>query len=158
MARYSRRETSAMPAGRSATAVSSGLYRGRDGARSCRPSYGGVLTLAFPPLGPLLVFQQGLSSNARRKNGPHLWQQSLSCFLVRFLRAEWGQRFRRPALDEPAPNRAFGTALDPMRTQWLTAYDATYLELAIRRRLPFASNDKALRSAAHAVGVALLAA
>src|SRR5947208_14460601 len=41
-------------------------------------------------LGPLLVFQQGLSSNARRKNGPHLWQQSLSCFLVRFLRAEWG--------------------------------------------------------------------
>src|SRR3954447_11474044 len=64
MARYSRCETSAMPAGPAATAVSSGLYRGRDGARSCRRAYGGVLTLAFLPLGPLLVFQQGLSSGS----------------------------------------------------------------------------------------------
>ena len=32
MARYSRRETSAMPAGPAATAVSLGLYRGQDGA------------------------------------------------------------------------------------------------------------------------------
>src|SRR3569832_2038070 len=79
MARYSRRETSAMPAGPAATAVSSGLCRGRDGARSCRPSYGGALTLACPPLGPLLVFQ-GLSSGAaevgntrpRRTNGLRL--------------------------------------------------------------------------------------
>src|SRR3954452_5417330 len=64
MARYSRRETSAMPAGPAATTVSSGLCRGRDGARSCRPSYGGVLTLAFLPLGALLVFQQGPSNGS----------------------------------------------------------------------------------------------
>nr|WP_294550426.1 type II toxin-antitoxin system VapC family toxin [uncultured Rhodopila sp.] len=38
----------------------------------------------------------------------------------------------------------------------MTAYDATYLELAIRRGLPLASNDKELRKAARAAGVALL--
>ncbi|PPQ40799.1 type II toxin-antitoxin system VapC family toxin [Rhodopila globiformis] len=61
-------------------------------------------------------------------------------------------------LDEPTPARAFGAVLELVRSQRLTAYDATYLELAIRRGLPLASNDKALRSAARAVGVALLAA
>ena len=34
----------------------------------------------------------------------------------------------------------------------LTAYDATYLELAMRRRLPLATLDRALRAAAHAEG------
>ena len=61
-------------------------------------------------------------------------------------------------LDEPVPARAFGAVLDLMRSQRLTAYDATCLELAIRRRLPLASNDKALRTAARAVEVALPAA
>ena len=40
----------------------------------------------------------------------------------------------------------------------LSAYDATYLELAIRLGLPLATSDKALISAATAVGVALLSA
>jgi predicted nucleic acid-binding protein len=35
-------------------------------------------------------------------------------------------------------------------------YDASYLELAQRRRLPLATTDRALRSAAAAAGVALL--
>ena len=39
----------------------------------------------------------------------------------------------------------------------LTAYDATYLELAMRRALPLATNDVALIAAAHAAGVDLLA-
>jgi predicted nucleic acid-binding protein len=59
-------------------------------------------------------------------------------------------------LDEPAPERAFGAVLDLMRTHRLTAYDATYLELAIRRGLPLASSDRALRTAAVAIGVPLL--
>ena len=46
--------------------------------------------------------------------------------------------------------------LELMRTHRLTAYDATYLELALRRGLPLATRDKALRQAANAVGVALL--
>ena len=40
----------------------------------------------------------------------------------------------------------------------LTAYDATYLELAMRLALPLATTDKALRVAAEAAGVPLLAA
>lgn len=39
----------------------------------------------------------------------------------------------------------------------LTVYDAAYLELAIRERLPLATLDKALRIAAEAVGIQLLA-
>ena len=38
----------------------------------------------------------------------------------------------------------------------LSVYDATYLELAQRRRLPLASKDRALRSAAAALGVEVL--
>ena len=38
----------------------------------------------------------------------------------------------------------------------LSVYDATYLELAQRRRLPLASKDRALRSAAAALGVVVL--
>ena len=38
----------------------------------------------------------------------------------------------------------------------LSAYDAAYLELAIRRGLPLATIDRKLRTAAEAVGVALL--
>ena len=42
------------------------------------------------------------------------------------------------------------------RTHGLTAYDAGYLELASRRRLPLATFDSALLRAAHTEGVMLL--
>ena len=42
------------------------------------------------------------------------------------------------------------------REYGLSAYDATYLELAQRRRLPLASMDRALCSAAAAIGVVVL--
>jgi predicted nucleic acid-binding protein len=61
-------------------------------------------------------------------------------------------------IDEPVPARAFGVVLDLMRAHRLTAYDATYLELALRRGLPLATGDKALRKAASTAGVALLGA
>jgi len=40
--------------------------------------------------------------------------------------------------------------------QDLTVYDAAYLELARRDRLPLATRDKKLRSAARAIGVDLV--
>jgi predicted nucleic acid-binding protein len=43
------------------------------------------------------------------------------------------------------------------RNYGLTVYDASYLELALRESLPLATLDKALRTAAEAAGVPLLA-
>ena len=40
----------------------------------------------------------------------------------------------------------------------LTAYDASYLELALRRALPIASHDSALRDAASAAGIDVIPA
>lgn len=42
------------------------------------------------------------------------------------------------------------------RSSALTAYDASYLELAIRSRLPLATTDRALTAAAKEAGVAVL--
>lgn len=47
-------------------------------------------------------------------------------------------------------------ALALARLHGLTTYDAAYLELAIRQRLPLATKDKALGRAAAAVGVGVL--
>ena len=60
--------------------------------------------------------------------------------------------------DEMAPAHAFSDVVDLMRRHRLTAYDAVYLELAIRRDLPIATNDRALRTAAEVAGVAVLEA
>jgi predicted nucleic acid-binding protein len=61
-----------------------------------------------------------------------------------------------PAIDEAAPARVFGALLDLMRTHRLTAYDTTYLELAMRSGLALATSDKELRNAATAVGATVL--
>lgn len=50
-----------------------------------------------------------------------------------------------------------GVILDLMRTHRLTAYDAIYLELAMRLRLPLATKDRELIVAAPTVGVPLFA-
>jgi predicted nucleic acid-binding protein len=42
------------------------------------------------------------------------------------------------------------------RTHHLSVYDASYLELALRRACPLATLDKALRKAAKSAGVALI--
>jgi len=47
--------------------------------------------------------------------------------------------------------------LDLMRQHRLTAYDATYLDLAIRLKLPLATKDRELLAAAPLVGVPLFA-
>lgn len=60
-------------------------------------------------------------------------------------------------VDEPASLAWSQPVLDLMRTHRLTAYDATYLELAIRLRLPLATKDRELIAAAPLVGVPLFA-
>ncbi len=57
--------------------------------------------------------------------------------------------------DEPAP-RAFAHLLPLCRSHRSTSYDAAYLDLAMRRRLPLASLDDKLRKSARALGVELL--
>ena len=51
---------------------------------------------------------------------------------------------------------AFGPVLELARAQGLSAYDAAYLELAMREGLPLATQDEALRAAAQRVGVPLV--
>lgn len=59
--------------------------------------------------------------------------------------------------DDEASNRAFTHLLTACRTHHLTAYDATYLELAVRRGLPLATLDDDLRKISRKLRVALLA-
>jgi predicted nucleic acid-binding protein len=59
------------------------------------------------------------------------------------------------AIDCPPLPHVFRAILSVSRTHGLTAYDAAYLELAMRRGLPLATLDKELKSAASKVGVKL---
>ena len=59
-------------------------------------------------------------------------------------------------VDNESPQRAFGDILPLCRKHQLTSYDATYLELAVRTKLPLASLDEPLRKAARKLGVKLL--
>ena len=59
--------------------------------------------------------------------------------------------------DPETEARAWSDALTLARTYTLSAYDASYLELAVRRGLPLAALDGKLKTAALAAGVALYA-
>jgi predicted nucleic acid-binding protein len=61
-------------------------------------------------------------------------------------------------VDEQTPARAFTRVLDLAREERLTAYDAAYLELAMRLGLPLASKDGDLCDAAERLGVSVLRA
>src|SRR5262245_34463860 len=56
------------------------------------------------------------------------------------------------AVDDETTARAWADTLSLARAQDLSAYDAAYLELAMRRRLPLATIDDKLKAAAAAVG------
>ncbi|HEV2352293.1 MAG TPA: type II toxin-antitoxin system VapC family toxin [Terriglobia bacterium] len=60
-------------------------------------------------------------------------------------------------VDTAGVGRTFQAILSVARLQNLSAYDATYLELAIREGLPLATLDDELRKAARAVGVKMKA-
>jgi predicted nucleic acid-binding protein len=57
------------------------------------------------------------------------------------------------AVDDETNDRAWGEVLSLARAHRLSAYDAAYLELALRRGLPLATLDDKLRAAASAAGV-----
>jgi predicted nucleic acid-binding protein len=56
-------------------------------------------------------------------------------------------------VDEAGAGDAWAAPLGQALTAGLTLYDALYLELAIRRELPLATFDAALRRAARIAGV-----
>jgi predicted nucleic acid-binding protein len=58
-------------------------------------------------------------------------------------------------LDEETGSRAFGETVTLARNYQLSVYDASYLELAMRRGLPLACLDGKMRTAAGAAGVVL---
>ena len=57
------------------------------------------------------------------------------------------------SVDVETSSRAFSRVLDLAREERLTAYDAAYLELAMRLGVPLASKDGDLCNAAERVGV-----
>ena len=59
-------------------------------------------------------------------------------------------------IDERTPNVALSTVLELSRRELLSAYDASYLELAMRRGVPLATKDNDLARAANHMGVTLL--
>jgi predicted nucleic acid-binding protein len=59
-------------------------------------------------------------------------------------------------VDPETDTQAWSATLDLSTRLTLTVYDAAYLELAIRRGLPLATLDRALRAAASSAGVPLL--
>jgi predicted nucleic acid-binding protein len=58
--------------------------------------------------------------------------------------------------DEATGARALHETMSLAREHRLTAYDAAYLELAMRVGLPLATGDRSLRAAAERAGVDLL--
>lgn len=58
-------------------------------------------------------------------------------------------------IDAPSEERYIGT-FDLALAQALSIYDAAYLELALHRRIPLASDDRTLRKAAASAKVVLL--
>jgi predicted nucleic acid-binding protein len=61
------------------------------------------------------------------------------------------------SIDGETSDKAFSEIVHLARAHNLSAYDAAYLELAIRRGLPLATLDGKLKTAAQAVGVPLFA-
>jgi predicted nucleic acid-binding protein len=65
-------------------------------------------------------------------------------------------RDSRPLIDDEGPLRALDAISKLADKHGLSVYDAVYLELSLRRRLPLASRDAALNKAAKAAGVRTL--
>ncbi|MXW19134.1 MAG: type II toxin-antitoxin system VapC family toxin [Gemmatimonadetes bacterium] len=97
---------------------------------------------------------------------PALWPIEVANVLLvatrrqRIDRTEWPRIARNlealPLVIDPvSTSRIWGEVLDVARTHRLSAYDAMYLELAIRMQLPLATLDRALATAARAAGVAV---
>lgn len=98
---------------------------------------------------------------------PALWHLELGNVLVqaerrkRLTAADTATRLALMAAlpiltDDETPARALGETLTLARAEGLTAYDAAYLELALRKGLPLASKDRTLVDAARHRGARVL--
>jgi predicted nucleic acid-binding protein len=98
---------------------------------------------------------------------PALWRLEVANVLeMNVRRGRHDAAFRDAALEDLAilpigidaetDRHAWGATIRLAARHRLTTYDAAYLELAQRRRLPLATLDKELRDAATAEGVILL--
>jgi len=98
---------------------------------------------------------------------PALWRWEIANVLqLNVRRARHGGEFRDAALanlsllplkvDDEAARRAWSDTLHLAVKHALTVYDAAYLEIASRRKIPLASLDRELRAAAASEGVLLL--
>ena len=99
---------------------------------------------------------------------PALWPvETANVLLVatrrgRITKDEWPEvRAHLDALpievDPIAASRTWGAVLDLASTRRISAYDAMYLELAVRMRIPLATLDQSLGAAGRAAGVDVLA-
>ncbi len=61
------------------------------------------------------------------------------------------------SIDDETANKIWSATADLAEQHQLTAYDAAYLELAVRRGVPLATSDTALMAAAISLGVPVLA-
>lgn len=95
-----------------------------------------------PPLWPFETVDALLQAERRRR----LTAAHAAVFL------EQMEGFRI-VVDAAPLSRVFGWVFLEARQQGLTAYDAAYLELALRRGLPLATLDDPLRKAARDLGV-----
>ena len=101
-------------------------------------------TLEVPALWPLEV-ANALVVLVRRRKLKEQERQAALCWLQ-------GLRLR---LDHEMAGLAFSRLSDLATAHQLSVYDATYLELALRRQLPLACAEGALRNAAKSTGVSL---
>jgi predicted nucleic acid-binding protein len=62
----------------------------------------------------------------------------------------------RPLVDDEGASRALNAISNLAEKNELSVYDAVYLELALRKKLPLASRDSALNKAAKRAGVRTL--
>ena len=70
---------------------------------------------------------------------------------------EYLQRLRALPIRVEHSDLWANVSLESLARKWnLSAYDAAYLDLALRRRLPLATTDDELRKAATAVGIRVL--
>ena len=93
-----------------------------------------------------LEISNGLAIGERRGR---LSSEKIGGFLKRL-------SFMSIVIDPNTSDRAFGSVLELSRRERLTAYDATYLDLALRNRIGLATADRALAAAAARNGVAIV--
>jgi predicted nucleic acid-binding protein len=100
---------------------------------------------------------------------PSLWRLEVANSLTGAMRrGRIGAEFRRAALadlafldiivDDQTDSNAWGETLALADRFRMTVYDAAYVELAARRRLPLATLDAEMRAAGAALGLQLLGA